>query len=366
MFLPAKIEMTIHAQVESRKEYFLQFNYVYTPDRYIGLWWQFRTRLMLDEDARAFITQVAPLGTMDYSLLQKRPRLIDTHYGFSWPVPPATLVIGIGVIILLIAGVALGCYVYRMGKTFSLAMGTIKKITDKPLSGCRRLFSRIHKPSRPVTSPRTTRQQRTIEDLPAARAAETPSTDDQNLEGCFPGPSSSPQICKAPRQEGAGRLLCITGTRNHSRSRERHRHSRLKAHFQRLSEKAVSPHRATPGSVEYDLFTPIDFQIPPKEQKTVFIDLAIVPPEGYYAQLMSKSGLTVLYELEVKAGVIDPDFTGNIEVVLKNNSDQPIERLVGEQITQLLFIKVATPTLMQVTSLAKTERGEYGFGAHTN
>ena len=116
----------------------------------------------------------------------------------------------------------------------------------------------------------------------------------------------------------------------------------------------------------YDLFTPVNFQIQPKEQKTVFIDLAIVPPEGYYTQLMSKSGLTVLYELEVKAGVIDPDFTGNVGVVLKNNSDQPIECLAGEQIVQLLFIKVATPTLIQVTSLAKTEWGEYGFGAHTN
>ena len=39
MFLPAKNEMTTHAQIESRREYFLQFNYVYTPDRYIGLWW---------------------------------------------------------------------------------------------------------------------------------------------------------------------------------------------------------------------------------------------------------------------------------------------------------------------------------------
>ena len=116
----------------------------------------------------------------------------------------------------------------------------------------------------------------------------------------------------------------------------------------------------------YDLFTPIDFKIQPKEQKTVFINLAITPPEGYYAQLMSKSGLTVLYELEVKAGVIDPDFTGNIGVVLKNNSDQPIKCLAGEQITQLLFIKVATPILVQVTSLARTEQGEYGFGAHTN
>ena len=116
----------------------------------------------------------------------------------------------------------------------------------------------------------------------------------------------------------------------------------------------------------YDLFTPIDFKIQPREQKTVFIDLAITPPEGYYAQLMSKSGLMVRYKLEVKAGVIDPDITGNIGVFLKNNSDQPIERLAGEQIAQLLFVKVATPILVQVTSLAKTEWGEYGFGAHTN
>ena len=156
MFLPAKNEMAIRAQVESHKEYFLQFNYVYTPDRYIGLWWQFKTRLMSDEDAKAFITQVAPLGTMDYSLLQKRPPLIDTHYGFSLPIPPVTLGIGMVVIILLIAGVALGCYVYRMRKTLSLAMGTIKKVTEKPLSGCRRLFSRMHKHTQPVMSPRTT------------------------------------------------------------------------------------------------------------------------------------------------------------------------------------------------------------------
>ena len=98
--------------------------------------------------------------------------MIKTNYGFSWPVPPITLVIGIVVIILLVAGVALGCYVYRMGKTFSLATGTIKKVTEKPLSGCRRLFSRMHKRTRPVTSPHTTRRQRTIEDMPEAHAAE--------------------------------------------------------------------------------------------------------------------------------------------------------------------------------------------------
>ena len=166
MFLPAKNEMTTHAQIESRREYFLQFNYVYTPDRYIGLWWQFRTRMMSEKEAKAFITQVAPLGTMDYSLINRRPPMIKTSYGFSWPVPPTTLIIGAVVIILLVAGIALGCYVYRMGKTFKLVTGTVKQVTAKPLSGCRLLFSRVFRRGRSGTPPLSTPPRKTIEDTP--------------------------------------------------------------------------------------------------------------------------------------------------------------------------------------------------------
>ena len=139
----------------------------------------------------------------------------------------------------------------------------------------------------------------------------------------------------------------------------------LKTFFQKLTDKAITPHQTTPGLVGYDLFMNIDFVIQPGEQKTIFTDLAITPPEGYCAQLMSKSDLTVLYKLEVKAGVVDPDFTGNIGVVLKNNSKKPVERIAVEQIAQLLFIKVATPILVQVSSLVRTQCGEYGSGAHS-
>ena len=175
MFLPAKNQMTTHAQIESCKEYFLQLNYVYTPDRYIGLWWQFRTKLMSKEEAKAFITQVAPLGTMDYSLLHKKPPTIKTMgslYGFTLPVPPVTLLIGIAVIILLVAGIVFGCYVYRMGKTFKLVTGTGKRVTERLLSGCHLLFSRILKCTRSVTPPPTTQQQVTIEEVPEAHPAE--------------------------------------------------------------------------------------------------------------------------------------------------------------------------------------------------
>ena len=51
-------------------------------------------------------------------------------------------------------------------------MGTIEKVTEKPLSSCRHLFSRIRRRTRPVTPPHTPPPQRTIEDEPKAHAAE--------------------------------------------------------------------------------------------------------------------------------------------------------------------------------------------------
>ena len=68
------------------------------------------------------------------------------------------MILGIAVIVivLLIAGIALGCYVYRMGKPFKTMTGTVKQVTEKPLSGCRLLFSRMFKRKPPVTSPPTT------------------------------------------------------------------------------------------------------------------------------------------------------------------------------------------------------------------
>ena len=115
----------------------------------------------------------------------------------------------------------------------------------------------------------------------------------------------------------------------------------------------------------YDLFTPINFVLRPKEQSTIFIDIAVQIPDGYYGQIVAKSGITALHEVTVRAGVIDPDYTGNIGVILKNDSKKPFERLVGQPIAQLLFIRVATPFLVAVEQLPTTQRGPHGFGMHS-
>ena len=94
---------------------------------------------------------------------------------------------------------------------------------------------------------------------------DTPSANDKDPKSRLPGSSGSTQICKTPGQEGSGRYFCITGTLGSPRSREYLRYPVLETFFQKLSKKAISPCQATPGSVGYDLFMPMDFVIQPNE-----------------------------------------------------------------------------------------------------
>ena len=92
---------------------------------------------------------------------------------------------------------------------------------------------------------------------------------------------------------------------------------------QPLSDRCIPPERATPDSVGYDLFMPMDLKIKPKARKVIFLDYALGMPEGNYGRIASKSGLALNYGIDVKAGVVDRGYLGNVGVILKNNSDIP-------------------------------------------
>ena len=105
-----------------------------------------------------------------------------------------------------------------------------------------------------------------------------PCANEEDSEGHFPRSSNSTQICETLGQESPGRLFCVTRTQDNPQPREYRGHMVLEAFFQKLTEKAITPHRATPGLVGYNLFVPLDFVLQPQEQKTIFIDLAVSPP----------------------------------------------------------------------------------------
>jgi dUTP pyrophosphatase len=91
--------------------------------------------------------------------------------------------------------------------------------------------------------------------------------------------------------------------------------------------------------------------------------IAIGIPNGTYGRVAPRSGLAAKHGIDVGAGVIDPDYTGEVKVILFNNSDNDFEIKKGDRIAQLILEKVLTPEIKELGELAKTLRGEGGFGS---
>jgi dUTP pyrophosphatase len=76
-----------------------------------------------------------------------------------------------------------------------------------------------------------------------------------------------------------------------------------------------------------------------------------------------RSGLAVKHCIQVGAGVIDPDYTGEIKVVLFNHGPSDFEIKKGDRIAQLVLEKCMTPLIKEISVVEETERGSGGFGS---
>ena len=86
-------------------------------------------------------------------------------------------------------------------------------------------------------------------------------------------------------------------------------------------------------------------------------------PLGHYGRLASKSGLAILHHLHVGAGVIDPNYTGEIKVLLTNTAPHAHSIIRGDPIAQLILGKVSLPIFKRVKELPPTARGGQGCGS---
>ena len=120
--------------------------------------------------------------------------------------------------------------------------------------------------------------------------------------------------------------------------------------------------RATEGSVGLDFYSPADYVISPHNQLLIPTQIKLQIPLGYYGRLASKSGLAILHQLHVGAGVIDPDYTGEIMVLLINTTSHVHPIMRGDPIAQLILEKVSIPILREVKELPPTTRGAHGCG----
>jgi dUTP pyrophosphatase len=134
----------------------------------------------------------------------------------------------------------------------------------------------------------------------------------------------------------------------------------------RLVEDAILPTRGSGGAVGYDLYSIEECNVPPTHRALVGTGIATLLPVGVYGRVAPRSGLAVKHGIQVGAGVVDPDYTGEIKVVIFNHGDKDFEIKKGDRIAQLILERCETPKVEEIGTVQETERGSGGFGSTGN
>ena len=104
----------------------------------------------------------------------------------------------------------------------------------------------------------------------------------------------------------------------------------------------------------------------PLERALVPTGLFIEMPDGYEAQIRSRSGMAIKKGITVlnNPGTIDADYRGEIMVVLINLSNENVDINSGDRICQMIINKYEKARFEEVIELNETKRRRGGFG-HT-
>ena len=130
----------------------------------------------------------------------------------------------------------------------------------------------------------------------------------------------------------------------------------------RCSKIARLPERKTDGSAGYDLYSSEDVVILRGERKLVGTGIKVSFPSNHYIRIAPRSGLSAK-GIDIGAGVIDSDYTGEIKVLVINNGDDVYISSLGDRIAQMILTRISTPKVVEVDSLQTTVRGSGGFGS---
>ena len=130
----------------------------------------------------------------------------------------------------------------------------------------------------------------------------------------------------------------------------------------RVKSNACIPTKGSCGSVGLDLYSTEEVTIAPGEYKLVSTGLVITLPVGTYGRIAPRSGLSTK-GIDVKAGVIDPDYKGEVKVLLLNFGTEAFVCPSGRRIAQLILEKVTFPKVEETWEMQETQRGEGGLGS---
>ena len=137
--------------------------------------------------------------------------------------------------------------------------------------------------------------------------------------------------------------------------------------FKKLHKLAELPAYSTGGAVGLDVRACIDepIVILPRQVGVVPTGLCCELQDNWEMQVRSRSGLAVSKQVFVlnSPGTIDPDYRGEIKIILFNLGSEPFTVQHGMKIAQLVAGPFPRMIPFEVEQMEETRRGSAGFGS---
>jgi dUTP pyrophosphatase len=140
----------------------------------------------------------------------------------------------------------------------------------------------------------------------------------------------------------------------------------LTLRFTRLSEAARAPARAHATDAGHDLHAAERARLEPGRRASVGTGIAVAIPPGHAGLVLPRSGLAARHGIALvnAPGLIDPDYRGEVRVLLLNTDpSEAFEVEVGDRVAQLVIVRSEPTDVEEVASLDETQRGTAGFGS---
>ncbi len=132
---------------------------------------------------------------------------------------------------------------------------------------------------------------------------------------------------------------------------------------QRLSREAELPEYAMKSDVGFDLRAAETRNIEPYQQKKIKTGIVIKIPEGRVGLIRDRAGIITKLGVHTVAGTFDPDYRGEVSVVLVNFGEEAVTIEKGMRIAQMIILPVTKVKIQEVKELDKTQRHDKGFGS---
>jgi dUTP pyrophosphatase len=134
----------------------------------------------------------------------------------------------------------------------------------------------------------------------------------------------------------------------------------------RLRDDATLPAQAYVGDAGLDLAACGRHEVGPGERAVIPTGLAVEIPEGFGGFVLPRSGLAADHGITLlnTPGLIDSGYRGEVQLIFHNTDrNQTFVVEPGMRVAQLVVLAVPEVMLVEQEELARSERGERGFGS---